>query len=198
MYNRSSKKLILILIIILIILVMVSFALINIIEEKQLEELQSIATPKLSKLIHEKDKYTYEYFDDIITKFLRYSQRANTEALMSILDKEYITENNINEQNMLEHLKQYIEPSIFETKEIYTQRIEYVQSEKGEYNYVKGILTRNEQEENVYFLIKQDYINSTFCISIIPEQTFNKIKEEKNINNSLDLNIEKNNYNELY
>lgn len=193
MYKRLNKKTILSLIIILIIIEIIFVAMINLLRKEDNVEINNEA--KLWNTEKVEDQYTLLYFNNIINKFFEYISERNAEALIAILDKDYLKNNSLNQENILKYFAEYQEATAFETKEVYTQQITFTQIYKGEYNYINGTLTQKGKEENIFFLIKEDYINSTFNISIISEEIFKKVKKSGNMNNSLEINIERNNYN---
>lgn len=205
---EKIKKLIIIISIIicilLIFLILIKNSENNKPREDELGEEISLEEEKLIFDIKKEEKvYSYIFANDILNKMFYYISEEeknvnNSEALIYLLDNEYKQKNGITEENILKFLADYKDVQSYFTKEIYTkevytEKIAELQDFGGCYVYIKGIIRKNLAEEYIYILMKQDYINSTYNISIITEQEFNAKG-----NDNREIVIEKNDYNSTY
>jgi len=202
-YERSKKveriiKRSIIIISIIILIILISIILINIRKEllrKQQEkkEIEIAEQVKVEDIEIENKKLTYLNVNSIMDKVFSYVSEGNSKALVNLLDKDYLRKNNITEENILTILSNYNDISSYFTKEIYLKEIAQRQNINGKYLYAKGIIRKNSLEEDIYLLIKQDLVNSTYSISILNKTEFsNKGKENEEIT------IAKNSYNTIY
>ena len=207
---KNKKNIIILLIILLIFVLVIGIILIyfvinnfdqdNDLQIPQEDLAENIAVTEVEP---ETNKYIYITSNDIMNSLFNYISEKedtfnNVEAILSLLDNEFIAENNITENNVMEKLANYKNVSSYSSKEIYTQEITHRQSIRGEYIYIKGILRKDGKEEDIYILLKRDLINSTYNISFIDEEKFSKLKQGEEANTDSEMNIEKNDYNEIY
>lgn len=207
---KNKKYIIILLIILLIILVVgIMIILFSLLKQKNNQENISQVDDKLaeditiSELEPEGNMYIYITSNEIINTFFNYISEKepnadNSEAAISLLDKEFITQNNVTEENILKKFSNYKNINSYSAREIYCQEINHRQNINGEYLYIKGKLRTDGEENDIYILLKRDLINSTYSISFIEEDIFNNMKTGKNSNTDTDINIEKNDYNEIY
>ena len=207
---KNKKNIIILLIIFLIIVLVIGiiliYALINNSDQDsdvQVDQESNLENIVVAEVEPETNKYIYITSNDIMNSLFNYISEKedtfnNVEAILSLLDNEFIAENNITENNVMEKLANYKNVSSYSSKEIYTQEITHRQSIRGEYIYIKGILRKDGKEEDIYILLKRDLINSTYNISFIDEEKFNKLKQGEEANTDSEMNIEKNDYNEIY
>lgn len=191
---KLNKKKILKLIIILVIIEIICIILISFVFKNKNSTNASVQT-KLSEIEKIDNNYQYKYFNATINKLFKYISEQNSNAIISILDDEYVKSNKLNSKNVLQHFKEYGMITEYTAKQVYSQKIEWGQSYKGEYNYIEGSIEKEGKEESMFFLVKQDYINSTFSLTIINEKTFKNVSKSTNINNNLEMNIKRNDYN---
>lgn len=206
---KNIKYIIILLVILLVILLIAGTILIYCLIQNNKEKDNFLETDGLAEEITlaeiepEKNVYIYIYSNDIMNKMFDYISEKepnvnNTDAILSILDSEYIAQNNITKDNVIDILSDYKDINSYISKEIYRQEINYRQNLNGEYIYIYGIVRKNGIEEKIYVLLKRDLINSTYSISFIEEELFNKVKKEEKIDLDTSIDIEKNNYNEMY
>ena len=187
----------------IIIIILISIVLINLNKIKEQEkqenlEVENAEKIKIQEIEVEKKIYNYLYLNSVLDKVFEYvsgtqTNVKNAEALINLLDKEYINKYNITEENVFSVLNEYKNIDSYFSKEIYKKEIAQRQNITGIYYYIKGIDRKDSQENYIYTLIKQDLQNSTYSINILTEDEFyNKEKEDKSIN------IEKNLYNIIY
>ena len=94
------------------------------IEEQELEMLEKV---KISEIEIENATYKYLYCNDIIEDLFDYISEKqkhvkNSEALINLLDEDYINKKNITEDNVLSILKEYKNITSYFTKEIYNKK----------------------------------------------------------------------------
>lgn len=168
-------------------------------ERKEIEaEIKEAETIRITDIESEQRIYMYLYSNNIITQLFEYISENrinvnNAKALTNLLDSEYMKANNITEDNVLSFLQQYKEINSYFTKEIYIKEIVHRQNLRGTYCYIKGIIRKNGIEENLYVLMKEDYMNGTYSLTFLTEDEFSKMG-----NDNRDIVIEKNNYNSIY
>lgn len=129
---------------------------------------------------------TYVTVEETIKSYIENIKNQNVELVMSVLNKEYISKNNINSNNLSSSTQQYKNITSYKNIEMYEQN-----SEKFTAYYIKGQI--NDQG-NVYFEIGVDVTNHTYDIMPITENEYTtKINQstgertiEKNENNSIE------------
>ena len=129
---------------------------------------------------------TYVTVEETIKSYIENIKNQNVELVMSVLNKEYISKNNINSNNLSSSTQQYKNITRYKNIEMYEQN-----SEKFTAYYIKGQI--NDQG-NVYFEIGVDVNNHTYDIMPITENEYTtKINQstgertiEKNENNSIE------------
>ena len=199
---EKSLKTAIIVIAILILILCICIIIIKITEnhkqeQKEQQESEMIEKVKVGEIQIENATHKYLYCNDIIEDLFDYISEKqervkNSEALISLLDEDYINEKNITQDNVLSILKDYKNITSYFTKEIYKQEILEKQGINGNYLYIKGIIRKDSKEQFIYMLIKEDFINNTYSMSIITEEEFNlKGKENQEIK------IASNSYNKI-
>ena len=123
---------------------------------------------------------SYEIYYSVINavqKYILYNSNKDSKAVYALLDKNYISDNGITENNVLEKVKN-IEKTELLVKEMYCEEINqynkkyYVNAYIYEYNEneynttYKGNIERNYEKFNICVLV--DDFNSTF--SVIPQE----------------------------
>ena len=128
-------------------------------------------------------------FNNYITKV----QVKNKEAIYGLLEKEYITKNNITTEKVLNYVqtisKYNLKPRIIA---MYSQE----NIDNAEY-YIHAILENNkEQEKDFYFTLYEDRLNSRYSIVQIEKENFEDIinNQQKELDQK---RISGNEYNEL-
>lgn len=176
----DSKKIKNTIIIILIILLICTFLIVFILKkdktnknDKKSNETTYIETKKATM---EKVKTFEEYVivKNIINRYLVYNSMENTEALYSMLSKDYIESNNITKQNIMGKIKN-VKKTNFVIDEINCQELNeynakyfvecsiYTNTDNGKNEGIK-----QRDYEKMSFQVILDKYNTTF--SIIPEE----------------------------
>ena len=128
-------------------------------------------------------------------KFFGYIKDKNATAIMSLLDTEYIQENNLINNNILNFFAEYESVNSYFTKEIYTQEINYMQDSLGEYEYIRGIIRKEGKEYYIYILLTNDFSNATYNLKILDNKQFNETVKNNNLNQNINISIPVNEYN---
>lgn len=168
--RKSDYKLI----IIAIVLVIISLIVFNISPNKDKNKVEDNTQIKLLK-----DYSRFYTVNSCVYKYIVNLQSKNTDNLMKLLDEEYITNNNINSNNIYDNLENLNGNYTFDAKEIYYEEL----SDNVIKYYVYGHIiedTINGYSTNkleTYYIVKMDTQNMTFNISPSNENIF---KEAKN------------------
>ena len=210
---KKIRNIILGLIILIIIIILI---LVYAIFSKENESANNISENDLMD-VHEitnSDKFTKEeninnFFnkENQISQFIDYFQNElqaeeTNKMVYSILFDNYIVQNNITENNVLEYFSDYKNISNWGANEIYYKMIskENTADVSHRISILSGIETKDVQGEiqyNMsYFMIIED--NETMAYSILPlsEEEYNNIKEKGNTS-AYEKTIEKNEYNQI-
>lgn len=194
-----KKIMIILLIVILTIIVSILFIITSLKEQdvKENEEIYNIGDPpteiyveeKLKKLNSENDFFNLE---SIIQNFYLYSKVSNANIVYNILDIDYLEENNIFENNVLDKIKDSINiESQFNMKQIYVRD----HASKPIY-YCYGEENLNNEKREVYFKVYKDLTNSTYSISIITNDKYKEFIAEKIVEKN-EKEIEENKFNKI-
>lgn len=168
--RKSDYKLI----IIAIVLVIISLIIFNISPNK--DENKGEVNTQIKLL---KDYSRFYTVNSCVYKYIVNLQSKNTNNLMKLLDEEYLTNNNINSNNIYNNLENLNGNYTFDSKEIYYEEL----SDNVIKYYVYGNIiedTINGYSTNklvTYYIVKMDTQNMTFSISPSSENIF---KEAKN------------------
>ena len=174
---KKVKKIIISLLVLLIILSIILIILIkqnNNIDENLLPN-NELANTKVyaSNSVKENNIYTILAIDNVIQNVIDYAKESNKQALYNITETNYIKRNNISTDNVItiyENIEKYYiqEMCAFET------------STMSEY-YTYGFILKenNDKPENYYFKVCKDSSNSTFSVSPLKIDEYNKAKEGK-------------------
>ena len=128
---------------------------------------------------------TYVTVEETIKNYIENTKNQNVELVMSVLNKEYISKNNINSNNLSSSTQQYKNITSYKNIEMYEQN-----SEKFTAYYIKGQI--NDQG-NVYFEIGVDVNNHTYDIMPITENEYTtKISQSEG-----ERTIKRNEYNSI-
>lgn len=128
---------------------------------------------------------TYVTVEETIKNYIENTKNQNVELVMSVLNKEYISKNNINSNNLSSSTQQYKNITSYKNIEMYEQN-----SEKFMAYYIKGQI--NDQG-NVYFEIGVDVNNHTYDIMPITENEYTtKISQSEG-----ERTIKRNEYNSI-
>lgn len=201
MQNKIKKLIIFLLIILVILAIVIVCIIVNLKHNKQnsltdeykksreyFDQVQNDPSIAINEKKPEiiKSEGVYFTISNILEKYDIYLKDNNVDALYNILYKQYIEQNNISKNNILEKLNKSMN---YEINQIYAlNTINY-----GIY-YVE--IYNNKVKEEL--LINWDTLNDTFSISPISEGEFNKVTQEgTNIDKQRIEAIAKNNYNNV-
>lgn len=122
------------------------------------------------------------------------SESPNKTLVLSILNEDYINENSLNDSNILNNLNSLngIE-SDYMINEIYKKELAQYQSAKGMIYYLSGTAIKNNEVIDIYFCIREDYINNAFDIRLVNKEELESLKN----NNDNEFEIKQNEYNEI-
>ena len=177
--KKILKRSIIIIVVIVIILSIIVILLPK--ENQELEEIKEEAEiqrnikekagmiingKKPSELKVENIFYT---IDNEIRIYMNQVKNSEKTKVYNSLDKDYIAQNNVTEENVLENIPNYIDVDKYRTKKIY----ELTGRNFATY-FVKGIV----DEKNIYFVFKLDISNDVFSIFPIEEEVYNKKIDE--------------------
>lgn len=138
--------------------------------------------------------------DNTINTFLDYYEQRDLNVVLNILDSDFISENNINQNNLNKYIPYDYDKINFYSTDIYlrsykTKSYYFINGEIQGYSFSNEIL---QQLNNVYFLLVVDNANQCYSIipisSSIPLESYAK-KYEIPKNKSIHLNAD-NKYNE--
>lgn len=189
---KKIKKIIISLLVLLIILSIILIILIkqnNNIDENLLPN-NELANTKVyaSNSVKENNIYTILAIDNVIQNVIDYAKESNKQALYNITETNYIKRNNISTDNVI---------TIYENIEKYyiQEMYAFETSTMSEY-YTYGFILKenNDKPENYYFKVCKDSSNSTFSVSPLKIDEYNKAKEGK-INKTENESIKSNLYN---
>lgn len=144
------------------------------------------------KLTHVNEYNSFFSTSSYINKYINYTSNENKEAILSLLDNNYIVNNNINEDNLFEKVDKYpIGTSIS------VNNMEYVKVKGNYIYYVDGTIFqsafdgRNEIGK-LKCIIQIDFNNLSVSIYPIKEENYKKI-----IDKIKKINIQSNTYNKI-
>lgn len=138
---------------------------------------------------------TFFSITNFVNSYLNYLSNNDSKAVYSMLYNDYIIENNINENNVLDKLQKYGTDSIISLK---VRNMQSININNNYIYYIQGQLLKNTYDntekidDNFKILLLTDYNNITSSIYPLNDEDYQKI-----INKIKDINIEKNNYNEI-
>lgn len=164
--NKILKAMIIIAIIIIILIIIIISILNNKTDEKDISHDIQQSTMELSRVKERNDFFTVK---TCVDRYVTYLTTKETDILYGYLDKQYVKENNITKNNVLNHIKTYNSYFKFKAKEMYFTQIS---SSLSQY-FIYGELTEETDEEigkkmDFYISIKIDKNNNTF--SVIPDK----------------------------
>ena len=100
-----------------------------------------------------------------VNKFITYSQTDDTNKIISILNDNYIKENNITEDNVFDYLKHFNPNDVFTARKMFYQQIDKSIYKYYVYGRYREELLYSYGEEQNYYLIVYLYTdNMTFSI----------------------------------
>lgn len=184
-------------IIILLIIILIVFICILIVKKKLLEDDYKIFEPDTTQdFINEmalvNSHGTFFAVEEMLNDYLLKVTSKDSEAIYSMLDNEYIKENNITKSNVIHQIPNNIQS--FNNMRI-RKMYEQTNLKNGVY-YVHCILQKEDSSEDIYFALYSDTENITYSIAHITKETFEK--ETKHMVGELkEKTIKKNQYNTL-
>lgn len=192
--NRIQKLMIICIAVILIIAIILVVLLKSIKDENDLDntytEIEEIEEKKGINIVEDYNEY-YSVLNSITGYYMGIGQKDN-QKVYDRLDKDYITENGISIENVLEKVQKVTtENPYYSINKMYKESSKSV----GTY-YIWGQFKQDMFEKgytDTYFIVYVDNYNATYAVEPIEKQTYEKVvKEGKNIENK---EIEKNNNN---
>lgn len=203
MKENLKYKILWIMLVIVTLIIVIIIALLNNMSTRYEKENHgnTIKIYSESELEAETDIYTYVFSESVIDKFFDNMSGKEEgidypEAIISVLKQEYIEKNKLTKENVLSHFEKYKNINSYSVKEIYSKKIEGAQDDIGEYIYTKGIIRKDSKEEYIYIYIEKDYIRNSYCLSIITEDEYGRVKKGE-ITDNKNINVKNNLYNEI-
>lgn len=199
---KEIKKYIIIVSVIIIFLITIIVGIIFLLKNKEIQEEQKmqdeyashtgdVTEDIISTTETLKDNDTYFSIEKMIKDYYLYMKAENKEAILNLLNNEYINKNEINIENVLQKIGLDNNADVdIKAKEIYKQQkmLEYTTY------FVEICHIKNTSYKN-YYILCTDNNNGTFDIQPINEEEYKKyIAENIQITNAT---IEKNNYNSI-
>lgn len=199
---REIKKYIIIVSVIIIFLITIIVGIIFLLKNKEIQEEQKmqdeyashtgdVTEDIISTTETLKDNDTYFSIEKMVKDYYLYMKAENKEAILNLLNNEYINKNEINIENVLQKIGLDNNADVdIKAKEIYKQQkmLEYTTY------FVEICHIKNTNYKN-YYILCTDNNNGTFDIQPINEEEYKKyIAENIQITNAT---IEKNNYNSI-
>ena len=139
--------------------------LINQENENIIEEQNIIINQVEYEIEKVKDRNIFYTVNSAVDKYLYNLYEEKNDILFSYLDKEYIQENNITKNNVLQKIGKLDEYKTFTVKEMYEQKITDNIIQYFAYGVIKGELEEGRpEEEDFYISIKIDNKSNTFSV----------------------------------
>lgn len=189
---KNIRKLIIILTIICLIIIIAIIILLNSIKSKIDDETKDYDLPVEDNSRYEEElnqnlvlvQSENDFFslENEIKNFFLYYKVENKNAIYEILNEQYITDNNITVENIIEEISKLYA----EKENNFIQEIAYVrESSANPIHYIKGIIENSMGTQNCYMTIYWDLDNGTYSIEPITENEYNQyiseeMKEENN------------------
>lgn len=127
--------------------------------------------------------------DKCIEKYNGYIENKQKEAIYSLLNKEYIENNAISVDNVLDKIPQYEQMNNYITREVYV-----ITGDKYSTFYAKTKLS----EKDIYYIVNMDSASNAFEIIPIDSEIYNrKINETIESNQQYEDTVELNDYNKV-
>lgn len=192
--NKIQKLMIICIAVIVIIAIILVVLLKSIKDENDLDntytEIEEIEEKKGINIVEDYNEY-YSVLNSITGYYMGIGQKDN-QKVYDRLDKDYITENGISIENVLEKVQKVTtENPYYSINQMYKESSKNI----GTY-YVWGQFKQDMFEKgytDTYFIVYVDNYNATYAVEPIEKQTYEKVvKEGKNIENK---EIKKNNNN---
>lgn len=162
-----------ILIIICVIVVLITFIIINLNKDNNV-----IEDYKSNNMILLSDYSRFFTLESCMYKYVNYLQMKDNSNLMKLLDKEYIDNNNINENNVLEFLGYLDGTNTFKLKEVYYDRTDKDIIKYYVYGEVIKEVIDSYQSSGIekYYVIKLDTINMVYSIAPYESNLYEEVK----------------------
>src|SRR5574344_74202 len=149
--------------------------------EDAVNEYKDVFETQITKIDNNNTFFT---IDELVKKYIDYYENNDNNAIIALLDSNYINDNNVNAQNVFNKIKKPTNSSQYESQDIYgTLGGTYISY------YVKGTINNEE----IFNIINIDKNNNTFSVIPTTKEKFdNRLKDKAN---NSDKNIAKNDYN---
>ena len=190
---KNIKKLIIILLILLVISCLLILAIKNNLQNsKQIEsedEYSNITQDFIQPMQLVGDYSTFLSVEKMINNYIGKVNFSNADAIYSIMDKDYINDNNITKQNILQHIANINKyDSEVRIREMYSQT-----DTSNKVYYIYGMLEKNHKGTSFYFVLYEDLKNITYSVAHINEETYkNAVSNSQKLEEK---QIEPNDYN---
>ena len=190
--KSNEKKILIIIIICLVLCVILAIAckfFINQSKKKEAEENENVQGVGIEQAKQVKDTELYYMVDSCIKSYLTMLKNKDNSVIISYLNEEFINKNKINENNVLEIIKQYNNYDSYRTKDVYEK---YELETRFATYCAKGKIDGSY----IFFIVGVDPNNETFDIYPVDEETYNKtITEKESTNETQEKSIAKKTYN---
>lgn len=172
---KNLKKFIICIIIFMIIIISIILVLLSKVSELNEADISRDISAKIEKV----NEYEInKLIKKIITNYFSYVQGENNTAIYKILNKDYIKDNKITNQNIFEFIDSKLRFNIIENvflKDDYIYPIYYVEID---------VLDENNNNQKQYIEIHLDNSTTSFEILFLKEEEYNKIinNQENKVN----------------
>lgn len=128
------------------------------------------------------DNQAFFSLETLVQKYIILLYEEDTQALTNILDKEFVSSNNLTNQNMINKLGKVLEDTVFNAEYIYLK-----ENNEGTIYFISGNINN---EINYYVKILVDDATAAYSLKPITEQEFENAKNGKfdNVNINVELN----------
>lgn len=100
-----------------------------------------------------------------VFRYITYLQSSDADALLKVLDEDYIKENSINKDNVLNTLVKYDGNVTFSSKKMYEEKESSTVYKYYVYGYVeKDVMDSFPEQIETYFIVRLDKKNNIFTI----------------------------------
>lgn len=168
-YNNKKYKLL----IILILLFLFSYVIFNIRFNNDDETIEIVDTNKINLL----DDYNRFFtINSCIYKYITYLQTKNVDSILKVLDETYITNNNINKNNVLEYVDTLNGTYSFVSKKIYYEQLDDYNIKYYVYGYlVEDLIDSYGKKIDKYYIVLFDTNKNLFSITPFNEIEFKEV-----------------------
>lgn len=184
MFKKKSTILIMIIVVLILIILIINIILNETVKNNTMNIIDSDGNfnesniPIIYNIEKVRDKTKFFTVSECVKKYKNAIKNNNPKEIYSLLDKEYVKNNNITEENLIRN------NVIKETeKDLYIEKMNYIDGESTQ-KYSVLLLSNNIKE---FFIVNLDLLNFTFSIKPIDNSLYKDLdeieltNEEKNI-----------------